>query len=112
MRLVTPARTKLQPLSSGVARVEVMPELDVVLVLFPAEKNFPAADDGGKIHQSAVDVLDLNFALLKFIHQPPKIRDGPGPAVDQIAAGVASRFHERTQALVIFQQMIPRLLQL
>ena len=38
-----------------------MPELDVVLVLFPAEENLLASDDGGEIDQTALNVLDLKL---------------------------------------------------
>ena len=48
----------LEAFAAGVAGVEVVPEFDVFLILFPAEKDFFAADDGGEIQEAAVDVFD------------------------------------------------------
>src|SRR5690349_12281219 len=56
-----------KPLTPGVTGVEVVPELDVVLVLFPAEKYFTTADDGREINQTAIEILDLNFAFGEFM---------------------------------------------
>ena len=40
----------LQPFAPAEAGVEVVPEFDVFLVLFPAKKNLFAPHDGGKIN--------------------------------------------------------------
>jgi len=34
--------------------------------LFPAQKYFPAADDGREVNQAAFDILDLDLPLLEF----------------------------------------------
>src|ERR1017187_7673834 len=55
----------LQPFAPAEAGVEVVPEFDVFLVLFPAKKNLFAPHDGGKINQAALQILDENPAALK-----------------------------------------------
>src|ERR1039457_4406646 len=56
----------LQPFAPAEAGIEVVPEFDVFLVLFPAKKNLFAPHDGGKINQTALQILDENPAALKF----------------------------------------------
>ena len=43
-----------------------MPELDILVVLFPAEKNLTTANDRGKINQATLQFLDENLTALKF----------------------------------------------
>jgi hypothetical protein len=43
-----------------------VPVFDVLLVLLPAEKDFAATQKGGKVNQTAVEVLELNLAFWKF----------------------------------------------
>ena len=50
-----------------------MPELNVVFVLLPAEKNFPARNNRGEIDQAATHVFDLDIALLKFTQHLPDL---------------------------------------
>ena len=52
-----------QSLAPGETRVKVVPELDVILVLLPAQEDFPAAHHGGEINQAAIQVLELNVQL-------------------------------------------------
>jgi hypothetical protein len=51
----------LQLFPAGIPGIQVMPELNVLLVLLPAEKDFTTVDDGGEIYEAAVKVLDLDF---------------------------------------------------
>ena len=101
-----------KPFAAGVAGVEVVPEFDVVLVFFPAQKNLAPADDRREVQQPAINVLDHDFPALEFIHRSAKIRHGPRPFVDQVAAGIATGLHERAEPFIVFQQKIPRLFQL
>ena len=39
--------------------MQIVPELDVLLVLFPAKEDFLAVEDGRKINQAAVEVQTL-----------------------------------------------------
>src|SRR2546423_6124184 len=85
-----------EPLPSGIARMQVVPELDVLLLLFPAKKNFLPAQDRREINQAAVEVLDLDSALLKFAQGFLDLRESFGPLVDRfptqvLAAGKQTR---------------------
>ena len=90
----------LEPLASGEARVEVVPEFDVRLVLFPAEKDFLAADDGREIHQSALQILDENPPALEFGEHSLHVRQRANPVVDCLAADVTPLLRQAAQALV------------
>src|SRR5260370_15622388 len=91
----------LQPFSPGITCVQVMPELDVRLVQLPTQENFLAADDGREINQSAVQVLDLDLAPVKFQQGILDVRQGFHPLVDQVAAQVAPCLEHPAQALVV-----------
>src|ERR1039458_5328952 len=71
----------LQPFAPAEAGVEVMPEFDVFLVLFPAKKNLFAPHDGGKINQAALQILDENPAALKFGQNLLHVRERANPVV-------------------------------
>ena len=57
----------LQPFAPGVTRIQVVPEFDVILVFLPAQKDLSAADNGGKIDQPALKVLDLDLPSVEFL---------------------------------------------
>ena len=80
----------LQPLSSGVTGVEVVPELDILLALLPAEEDLVAGEDGGEIDQAAIQVLDLDFTPIELEENLLDAGEGPDPLVDQITAEVAA----------------------
>ena len=40
-----------------------MPEFDVVFILLPTEEDFLAADKGGKINQTTIEVFDLDLCF-------------------------------------------------
>src|SRR3954471_16480866 len=42
-----------------------MPELDVLLALFPAEEDFLSTDKGREINQPPINIFDLNFTLFE-----------------------------------------------
>src|SRR5437867_4300721 len=90
-----------QPLASGVAGTQIVPELDVFLVLFPAEKNLLAAEDGREINQASVKVLNLYLALLKFAQNPFDVSHGFDPLVDRFAARVAAAGKQAGQTLIV-----------
>src|SRR5437764_14719709 len=62
-------------LPARIARLEVMPEFDIVLVLFPAKENFASADNCGKINQTPVEVFHLNLSRVKLAQQPLELRE-------------------------------------
>ena len=90
----------IQALAAAVAGFEVVPELDVFLVGFPAEKNFTTADDGGEINQATGKVFDKNLAPLKFSEYGLHIGEGTNPLVDGGAAGIAALAGDAAQAFV------------
>jgi hypothetical protein len=54
----------LDAFAAGVAGIDVVPELDVVLVEFPAEEHLAAVADVGEIDQPAIEVFDLHAHVL------------------------------------------------
>ena len=77
-----------------------MPEGDVFLVPFPAEENFLALAQGGKIDQAALQILHLDLAAVEFHQDVAAFRQGFDEVVDGFAAGVAALGQERAHALV------------
>src|SRR5688572_7925471 len=102
---------ELQPFATAVTGVEVVPEFHRILVLLPAEKNFLAADDGGKINQTTLKVLDLNLALLEFAQQLLHLSQGANPFIHEVATQIVSRMHQRRQSLVAAFQLMAQLIQ-
>src|ERR1051325_10189648 len=96
----------LQPFPPGIARVKIVPELDIVFVLFPAEKDFLAVTDGRKINQTAVDVFDLNLAPLEFFQGGFEVGRCPDPAIDGFAAHVIAAGHQAGEALVAVVELL------
>src|SRR5262249_9788215 len=98
-----------QPFTSRVAGIEVVPEFDVVFVFFPAEKHFLAANDRGKVDQSAFDVLDENLAAFKFGQQFPRLGHRSDPAVDDWPSGIVALLEHRADTLFVLVQLLPQL---
>src|SRR6267143_3822094 len=102
----------LQSLAPAVAGVEVVPEFDVFLVLFPAQENFLAADDGWEIQQAAFQVLDHDLALLKLPQYLLSVGERANPVVDEFAAHVVAGIHQAAEALVKSLQFATQMIQL
>ncbi len=83
-----------------VAGFEVVPELDVFLVFFPAEKDFPAVAQGGEIDQAAAQVLDLDFPALEMLESLLDFADGAQQLVDRFTAGVIAARRQGANAFV------------
>src|SRR5208283_3077242 len=98
----------LQPLATAEAGVEVVPEFDIFLVLFPAEENLFAAQDGGKINQAALQILDENPAALKFGKNLLHVRERANPVVHRFAADVIPPLRQTAQAFVEAFQFPPQ----
>ncbi len=79
-------RCYLQWLSARITRIYVVPEFDVVLIFFPAEKNFLAADERGKIHEAARQVLDDDFAVREALQQALDFAEQFDGLIDEVAA--------------------------
>jgi hypothetical protein len=56
------------PFAAGVAGVEVVPELDIVLFNFPAQEYFAAVAQVREIQQTAVEIFDDDAELLNAPH--------------------------------------------
>ena len=56
---------RLEAFAAGVAAIDVVPELDVGLVEFPAEEDFVAVAKVGEIEEAAFEVLDLDTHFLE-----------------------------------------------
>jgi len=99
----------LKRFAAGVAGVEVVPELDVFFVLFPAEKDFLAADEGREVEQAALKIFDLNFALVKFHENLAQLGHGANPSIDVFAAQVAAGLHQGGQTFFLFFEVLAKL---
>src|ERR1017187_5757842 len=60
------ASLALQAFPPGETGIQVVPELDILFVLLPAQENLLLAQDSRKIEQPAVNVLHLDLAPLDF----------------------------------------------
>src|SRR5439155_4885998 len=98
--------TGSESLAPGVAGVQIVPELDVLLVLFPAEKNLFVAKDGGKINQAAVEVFDLDLPLLKFTQGFLDVGQRMDPLIDHFAARVVAAGEQAGQPLVVLAELL------
>ncbi len=102
---VTPS---LQPFAAGVAAVYFVPELDVVVFKFPAQKHLAAFAHVGKIHKAPVEVFDLDAArgdvadaFVNRQHRGQEIANG-------VAANVAAGLDKpAAQALLAFDKPVP-----
>src|SRR5262245_9045117 len=99
---------RLEALAPGIAGFQIVPELDVFLILFPTEKNLFAGNEGGKINQAAVEVFDLDFALLKFEQRLLDVSECADPIVGEVATDIASAGLQLRQPLVAFLHALAR----
>jgi len=102
----TEKNLRSEPFASGVATVEVVPEFNVVFVLLPAEENFFAGDDGWKIDETAIDVLDLDVAGFEFAEDGFDLAEQLHPVVNEFSADVISRRQKRPDAGILFAKLI------
>src|SRR5438477_8754944 len=89
--------------------MQVVPELDVLLLLFPAKKNFLPAEDRREINQAAVEVLDLDSAPVKFAQGFCDLRGCFGPLVDRFPTQVQAAGKQTGQSLVVSREPQARL---
>ena len=92
----TNSRQRLAPAKST---FEVVPELDVWLVGFPAEKDFALIDNGWKIDEAARKVFDENLAPLEFSQNLLHVRERADPLIDRIATDIMPLIGHATQTL-------------
>ena len=85
------------------AGVQIVPELDVVLVQFPAEENFMPVPQMRKIHQPAVHVLDDNAHLDQFLEPAIDMSEVPEHSVDYGSAEVAACFVQQVTEFLVGQ---------
>src|SRR6266566_493777 len=98
-----------QPFPPGVTGVQLMPELDVFLILLPTQENLFPTDNGRKIHQPAVQVLELDFTPVEFQQHLFDFRQGSHPIVDYWPAQFTARRHHFTQTLILPFQFAAKL---
>jgi len=70
-----------------------VPKFDIVFALFPAKKNFFAADIGGKIDQAAIEIFELDFAILESHEDFFNAGERFDVAVDAVTAKVFAGGH-------------------
>ena len=89
-----------------------MPEFNVVFILFPTEKDFFAADNGGKIDQPAIEVFELDFARFKFAGDLLQLAKSFDPGIDFLSAQIAAISEKFFEVTVGFDEPAANLLQL
>jgi len=90
-----------ESLPPGVTGVDFVPEFDVVLFLLPAEEDFAAADNRGKINQSAVQIFDLDFALSELFEDAFGFGEEANPIIDHLSTHLFAGLEQLTDALVL-----------
>src|SRR6516225_1645873 len=88
-----------------------MPELNVLLALFPAEENFFPANQGWKINQSSLQVFDLDFTTVKFEQQVFGVGEGTDPVIDRFSSQVLAGTERSAKTFVEFVQFCPQFCQ-
>src|SRR6266542_2885956 len=101
-------RNDSEALASGIAGIQIVPELDVRFVLFPAEKNLLVPEEGREINQAAFQVLDMNLPLLKFVQSFFDVRHRFHPVVDRVAAGISPAGKHAGQPPVVAVELFAR----
>jgi len=84
----------LQPFPPRVSSIQLVPELDIFLTLFPTQKNLLALHDAWEVQKASFQVLDLDFALVEFQQYLSQIRQEPQQFIDYGSAGIATRLHQ------------------
>jgi hypothetical protein len=77
-----------------------VPELDVLVVEFPAQKHFAPTDDGGEIHEAAIGVFDEDLPAGELPQQFVNPGGGPGLIIDGLPARVRARGDDGVQPLL------------
>ena len=65
-----------------------MPEANPLFAQLPAQVSFFTFDDGGKVHQAAIQVLDLQLANAELLDDIAHRGERAHPVVDRVAAQV------------------------
>ena len=82
---------QLERLTAGVARVEVVPELDVVLAVDPAQVDLGAVADGREVDQAAVEVAQDDPARVEGGDPVLELDEGLADDLAGLAAAVGRR---------------------
>ena len=92
----------LDPFPSRISGIQVVPELDVFFILFPAKKNLFAADNGREVKQAAIEVFKLDVPAMKLQQHFFDVGHRSDPTVDRLAAHIASWLPKPTQTFIVF----------
>lgn len=84
-------------LAAGIPGLQIVPKLNVLLALFPAEENLFPVSDRRKIDQPTIQVFDLDLAHVELKQDTPQISHDPNPGIYQRPAEVISALHELLQ---------------
>src|SRR6266404_9913639 len=67
----------------GITGIQVVPEFNILVPLFPAKKHFLAPEDGREIDEPTFEILDLNLAAVELQQHLPKVGIGPNPIIHE-----------------------------
>jgi len=93
--------TELQRLTAGVAGVEMVPEIDVIFIFFPAKKNFLTLANRRKINQAAIQILELDFAVVKLKEDIFDFGHGSYPTIDEVSTLIAAGGQQGAEYLLV-----------
>src|ERR687892_1141506 len=92
----------VERLAATVARVELVPVVDLVLAELPAEVDLLARDHRREVEQAAVDVAEDDPRLLHHLEQAPHLEEGDAHLTAFLAAAVAAGgLRERLVGLLV-----------
>lgn len=100
-----------QPFPARVTGVELVPKLDVFFILFPTQEHFVTADDRRKVNQAALEVFDLDFALLELEEDILHVGQGANPVIDEFATGVVAGAHDAGEPFLGALDAVPQFVQ-
>src|ERR1700722_18723229 len=102
----------LEAFPAAVAGFQVVPEFDVLFVLFPAQKTLAALSQGVEIQRAAAEVFDLNLAPAEFLEDLLAAGQCFDQLIDRLAAHIVAILEQGGDTLLQGLEAILKSLQL
>src|SRR5258708_4821230 len=93
-------------LPARVAGGQIVPVLNVLFVLLPAQVDFFATDESWEIDQASIQILDFNLAGLEFVDQVFNLGQHPHGAIDYFTAKIPAVGQPALQLLFRLLQLL------
>src|SRR4051812_23202675 len=91
--------TSIQRLSSGKARVDLMPVFDALLAVLPAQIDFVVLAPGREVHQTGIEVLQYRARVLDLMDKLIKPFETARQQTGCLAAAVPGRLFDHRPGL-------------